>query len=77
MAAHQVTHVRNVVFSWFSMMMFSPIARYGLLSIAILLMVAGLSTLSTVALHLPVFHVLSSTLQLTNKVPFGEPWPQP
>lgn len=77
MAAQRVTRVRNVVFSWFSKAMISSATRYGMLSIAILMAVVGLATLSAAALHLPVLHMLGSTLQLSNKVPFGEPWPQP
>ncbi|HLG65043.1 MAG TPA: hypothetical protein VKY19_24110 [Ktedonosporobacter sp.] len=77
MAAQRVTRVRNVVFSWFSRMMLSSATRYGMLSIAILMAVVGLATWSAAALHLPVLHMLGSTLQLSNKVPFGEPWPQP
>ncbi|HZO74058.1 MAG TPA: hypothetical protein VFB60_17785 [Ktedonobacteraceae bacterium] len=75
MAAQRVTHGRHVVFSWFSKVMFFSATRYGMLSIAILVVVTGLVALSAVALHLPVLHMLSSTLQLSNKVPFGEPWP--
>jgi len=77
MAAQHATHGRNVVFSWFPKMMLFSATRYGMLSIAIMVVVAGLAALSAVALHLPVLHMLSSTLQLSNKIPFGEPWPQP
>ena len=46
------------------------------LSIIMFVLVAGLSLLSVFALHLPLLHMLSTTLQSFNKIPFGEPWPQ-
>lgn len=65
----------NALVQWFSMMTFSSITRYGVLSIAIVAVIAGLSALNMLVLHLPVLHTLGASLQMFNKVPFGEPWP--
>jgi hypothetical protein len=75
MTKQHLIYLWNAVAQWFSKMMISSITRYGMLSIAILVVVAGLSVLSMLALHLPVLHTLGASLQLFNKVPFGEPWP--
>ena len=68
--------LKAIVSLLFSRMMLSPAARYGMASIVILGVVAGFALWSIALLHLPALHVLSDALQLFNKVPFGEPWPQ-
>ncbi|HEU5228746.1 MAG TPA: hypothetical protein VFU49_13100 [Ktedonobacteraceae bacterium] len=77
MTTQHSTQVRNIVSQWFSNILLSTTVRYGMLSLVILAVLAGLSVVSMLALHVPALHALTSSLQLFNKVPFGEPWPQP
>ena len=77
MTTQHSTRVRTIVAQWFSHIMLSATVRYSMLSLVTLAVVAGLSILSIATLHLPVLHTHGSSLQLFNKVPFGEPWPQP